>query len=174
MLSLVSPVSTELFQVRRYFNIFYNCIVADSNGNQPKPPKYPPHPNNMTGSRLHNLSSSGGPKKHSGIRSLLGADNSSNDSSNSNTKPHGVSSSDMFQAGGSGLTLMDVVKNNIEEAIRHDADFAANAEANRAAAAQSKLPISSIYSSLHQLPHLTTTAGGMFHHKPGKGYAMCD
>ena len=61
-----------------------------------------------------------GPKKHAGIRSLLGADNSN---SNEPVKPIAVDAT--LPVTTAGMTLMEVLKNNIEEAIRHDSDLQA-------------------------------------------------
>ena len=118
----IIPVCDSLWELIRllccelcaYYSIGF---FTDSNGGHPKTSKYLHHNSNSNSRPLPNP----GPKKHSGIRSLLGADNSSNDSS-SVSKPHSASSSsELFP--GTGLTMMDVVKNNIETAIRHDVDY---------------------------------------------------
>lgn len=91
-------------------------------------------------------------KKHAGIRSLLGADNVSNDSpTSSSTKSQSLEQT-------AGMSLMDRLKNNIEDAInQHDSDL--HAEAKKSQMHQGSGPGLSNASFHHD-------KSGIFHNSP--------
>lgn len=135
-------------------------LPLDSNGSHSKTSKYLQHPNNrpLAGS---------GPKS---IRSLLGADTLSNDS-NTSSKPHSTSGSSEMYTGNTGLTLMDVVKNNIETAIRHDADYE-NSRGSMSGMNPGKMgPMGGfpMHPSQHS-PHMVLPGGG--HHQSSRDQLM--
>lgn len=68
-----------------------------------------------------NKGATAGPKKHAGIRSLLGAD-SSNTSEGSKHSPADMSIPTTSNTATTGITIMDVLKNNIEVAIRNETE----------------------------------------------------